>query len=252
MGRGVSNPNDSWVAQLPARIERYVGPVEIAHRTFFPNGAGALAHLERTLAKDRPELVIAHSGTWIFTAFDVSYAIRDHFGKRAQAIFDTTESGFRAIVRRSGRPGTATDAAAKGLARRLLGRAPLLTEEVVTETWLAAFDRLAREEDVQTLVEAPFVPAPGFQTFYPGAAAARERFAATLRERAEQHHFRWVDAEPAVAAMPGGVEACVTADLVHRNELGHRLALDAIAAAILEDFPAAAMGQHSRAARPLA
>lgn len=236
-GTGLADPGKTWVAQLPARLEAQLGAIEIANRVFFPNGERALTYLDRMLSQERPEMVIAHLSTWPFTVMDVSYAVRDRFGNRAQAIFDTTEAGFRAVARRTGAAGKATDTGAKGLARRLLGRAPIVTEAVATGTWLAALDRLAREEDVQTFVEAPFTPAPEYQRLYPEALATRARFTSTIKDRAEHHHFGWIDVEPAIAAAPGGLDACMTPDLVHRNELGHSIALEGIAAAILARHP---------------
>ncbi len=252
VGNGLADPNQSWAALLPAKLEPCFGPVRLIDRLFFPGGPGAVAFADRLIMKEGPDVVLCHLSTYPFTVTDVGYAVRDRFGARAQAVFEGVESRFRAVSQRTGSPGVTADAGAKRIARRLIGRAPLLREEVVTATWLGTLDRLAREETVQTFVHAPFIQSAAYQAWYPLARKARDRFTDTIMARATHHHFGWIDVEPAIAAAPGGSESSVHADGVHRNELGHRITADFVAETLIKGLPAQNRPERLRKPRPQA
>ena len=194
-------------------------------RNYFPNGSPALSFLERTLAAARPDVVLAHPSTYAFTVTDVAYAVRDRFGERAERLFESAEARFRGLARETGRAGEGAEGGARRIARKVFGRAPMLSEAVATETWLKTLDRLAQHEAVQTFAHAPFKKVAGYAALYPESVVIRDRFTKTFQERALSHRFGWIDVEPSIAAAPGGREACFQPDLVHRNELGHDVTL---------------------------
>ncbi len=233
MGAHLPDPAASWAANLAARLAADLGPVEVVNRLFSPEGGPALAYLERTLDKHAPDVVIVKAGVAAFGMVDVEYAVRDRFGERAAAAFSWTEQRFTSAARRTGALGRTVDSAARTAARRTLGRAPLLSEEVGTATWLEALDLLARREEVQTIVTAPWLYSTDFTRAYPHSMAMRERFGAALQASALRHRFAWVDLEPALELAPGGRDACFLPDWVHTNALGHAGVLDILAPAVV-------------------
>ena len=235
-GATLPDPTRSWPIRLGTALEPVFGPVEVVSRSYYPNGRPALAYLERCLGEVDADVIVAQPGVFALTVNDVAYAIRDRFGKRAFHLFEAIEARSRAVAESSGRAGETVQIGARRVARRLIGRAPLLGEGIATETWLATLDRLAQQESVATFLMAPFNQVNEYVALYPGSQAIAARFTSNLRARAELRHFGWIDPGPALDAVPGGRSACCLPDMVHRNDLGHDVTLAVVAGRLVHDL----------------
>ena len=238
-GLGLREKDTAWPLRLAERTEHFLGPIELVNRIYSPNGPGALAFADRLLREHRPEIVITSSASYPFLVADVSHSVRNRFGERAEALFDGAERGFRRVAGASGPAGRASEAIAKRAARRVLGTAGLLSEELATDIWLSTFDRLAREETAAIFTLEPTEPTARFVEEYPTSLATHRRFSTRLKERGAKHHFTWIDVEPAFCALPGGRETCFDDDWVHKNPLGQTTTLESVVAALERHFASA-------------
>ena len=106
------------------------------------------------------------------------------------------------------------------MARRTVGTASYFPPEMTVETWIDVLDRLAREEQVDTIVMSSTYYGPNFQAGKPNARRVLNLLNETARAAAERHHFRWLDAEAAMEAA-GGAAQLYQPDGVHRLPAGH-------------------------------
>jgi hypothetical protein len=219
-----------WIVQRTLRESRGV-ELEVVHKLLFA-GPTALAHMERQLEDQHPDIVVVASSGYSVQVRLASNRVRQRFGVRAGDWVNRAERRTARLSAQLG-PGRANRALTLGrrAARALLGTAPAFTFEQLTACYDDILDSLARHEEIHTIVFGGLGYGPVLQRLNPRLNELQDALHQALYARVLEHRFDWLIHEDLL----GGREAKVAfmqRDGVHSNEAAQQIAADAVLALI--------------------
>ncbi|MEP7215609.1 MAG: hypothetical protein ABI782_05100 [Anaerolineaceae bacterium] len=222
-GTRLTDSADAW-PQVVAR-ELPGLSIELTHRILFP-GQSATKFVEKELAAGTPDIVVVAVSSFSAAFAFVSNRLRDLLGDRAASVAIRLEHLAGDLSVSNQRLHQATIAPRRA-ARRLVGTRPTSTLEATLDAYRDVFQRLAREEDVQTIVLGGAGYTLHHERMNPGMRVITERFDAELLSAAQGHHFDWVS-HAGVMGGRGTKERFFMSDGIHTDEAGQRLVADSM------------------------
>lgn len=225
---------ETWAAILAAGVEVRLGqPVELVEVPFTVLRPADARYAERKIEEHEPDVVMLSVGTAMFTVGFVSSRVEALFGQRAARRYRRWEERFDDRTRGRGRVADGLNAAARRVARTIIGTKTMSPEKDVTEGFRAVVDAIARHEHVQAVFVAA---APiGAHHHRPGAAERRRRFLSAVERAVRERHFTSIEAEDAYRGRLSESEI-KPRDPLHQGTEGHRVLgeylVEAVAAAM--------------------
>jgi len=222
-GSQLADAQDSWPQVVVRGLPEL--SIELSHRTLFP-GRSATRFIEKELAATTPDIVIVAVSSFSAAFEFVSNRLRDVVGGRAASVAIRLEhlAGDLSVSHQRVHQATI---APRRVARRLLGARSTSTVEATLSSYQGVIQRLAREENAQTIVLGGKGYTRYHETMNPKMRAIRDLVEAEIGRMAEAHHFDWVFHE-ALLGGPDAKHQFFLPDGVHCNERSHRLVADAI------------------------
>ena len=222
-GTRLADAADSWPQVVAREIP---GPsIELTHRILLP-GRSATTFVEKELAASTPDIVVVAVSSFSAVFEFVSNRLRDLLGERAASVAVRLEHLAGDLTVSNQRLHGATIAPRRA-ARRLLGTRPASTVEATLGSYRGVLLRLAREENVQTIVFGGKGYTRYHETMNPRMRAITDRFSVEVKQMAEDHRFDWLFHE-ALLGGPDARDRFFLPDGVHTNVRSHRLVADAM------------------------
>jgi len=219
-GVQLSDRADSWpqvvLRELPALAGR---PVELHQRPLAAIRPGVGRRAETILQEFPPDIAIFATNPYGFAVGTVANRIRQRFGDRVSNRYLRAERKLDGWTRNS-RFGRVLNHGTRRVVRRVVGTAPEASFADVLEAHLEVLRVLAREEQLQVMVQGGNRLSSWLQKEDPTLPPRVEELGRMARTFCQEHHFVWFDTEAAL--LPGARERSFLPDGVHRNPEAHR------------------------------
>ena len=208
--------------------------VEVVHRVFHA-GPSSESYLQRQLDEHEPDVVVLATSTHPVLVEFVSNRIRERWGVRAGRLAVRAEN---AISQRSIKAGPVSRPLYSGVrrtARKVLGTRPTMTSDVLMACYEGCMARLARVEQMHTIVLGGVGYVGETRRKNPNMDALQEMFQQRFHAMADSYRFEWLSLE-ALLGGPGAKEQYYQPDGVHTDERAHRLFAGALTPLLLAKF----------------
>ncbi len=231
-GSKLADAADSWPRLVVSGMPEAAGfSIELTHRILYP-GRSATRFVQKELATTAPDIVIVGVSSFSAAFEFVSNRLREILGERPARVVLRLEAHAGGWTSSRHRLHSAS-LAPRRAARRLVGTRAASTVEATLQSYRDVFQRLAREENMQTIVLGGAGYSRHHQTMNRGMAAIIARFDMELGSAAEEHHFDWVS-HTGVMGGHDAKERLYLADGVHTDETAQRLAAEAMLSVIAQ------------------
>lgn len=196
--------------------------VEVIHRVFFAS-PGCVRFLERQLAEHQPDVVILATSTYGAVIQLISNRVRELLGERAAHVVQRVEDRVNGDGRKPRNSTSRLVMLGRRAARRAIGTRATYPVESLIGWYLDCYRRLAREEQVHTIVLAGVGYGSSLQRLNPRLNTLQDTANRRFEAAAAEYHFDFLVHEELL----GGREAKAPfylPDEVHTNEEAQRLA----------------------------
>lgn len=221
IGVGLSDRGKAWPRLLGQQLKTAdLRDAEIIHRRFNILRPGPLEYLDAEVGEHNPDVFVFPLTSTTFSLPLVRIAVRRRFGARAERVYLRLEGRVSDSVAPQSWFQRRANAAAKRLARTVLGQATHMPLATAIEMYGDVLRRLAAHEGLRVIVKSASLRPESFQKREPWAKSQIESFNNALREVAGKHRMEWLDYEE-LLARSGDRAACYAPDEVHKSEFGH-------------------------------
>lgn len=220
-GESLADRRQAWPKVAASALEAISPGVVLTEKLFYVHIPGSGDYLDAQLRRWAPDVVLLATTAYAFTMPAAGYRLENRLGRRAGKWARERVEAFDAATWGQGRWRGRVNTAGRWVAGHTVGRETQSTYEAVTGAYLAAIDRVAREESCTAVLVGSAHFRPELALKMPRENELIRQFNVELATAARRRHLGWVDQQRLIEASAD--QSALFVDAVHKGPEVHEL-----------------------------